>query len=110
MKKIILFTAVLAAFLLSSKQSNAQQADNYQTAIGLKFGGYENGFALTEPDPGTVHGKPGWWCRRCRSHKRVREVQLALVVEESADGLPRRSSEKQHRLSSRLIRQLVLSE
>jgi hypothetical protein len=79
-------------------------------ALQCGFGGYENGFALTEPDPGTVHGKPGWWCRRCRSHKRVREVQLALVVEESADGLPRRSSEKQHRLSSRLIRQLVLSE
>jgi len=46
MKKIILFTAVLAAFLLFGKQSNAQQADNYQTAIGLKFGGYENGFSL----------------------------------------------------------------
>jgi hypothetical protein len=43
MKKITLYTFILASFLLISKQSNAQ---NYKTAVGLKFGGFENGISI----------------------------------------------------------------
>ena len=49
MKKIISYAFILAAFLLLSKQSKAQNAessDSYKTAIGLKFGGYENGISI----------------------------------------------------------------
>jgi hypothetical protein len=40
MKKILYSSFLLLFMLLISKQSNAQ---DYKTAVGLKFGGYENG-------------------------------------------------------------------
>jgi hypothetical protein len=43
MKKIILFSIISASFLLIGKRSNAQ---DYKTAVGAKFGGFENGFSL----------------------------------------------------------------
>ena len=48
MKKIIFILSCSIAFLLVSQQSNAQTtgAQNYQTAVGLKFGGYENGISV----------------------------------------------------------------
>ncbi len=49
MKKIISYSFILVAFLLISKQSNAQSSessDSYKTAVGLKFGGYENGVSI----------------------------------------------------------------
>jgi hypothetical protein len=49
MKKVLLALTVLISVLLISKQSNAQNSDNttsYQTAVGLKFGGYENGVSV----------------------------------------------------------------
>jgi hypothetical protein len=49
MKKIILCLSILISFLLICKQSNAQtntNADDYKTAVGLKFGGYENGISI----------------------------------------------------------------
>jgi hypothetical protein len=42
MKKLLICTFILASFLLISKRSNAQ---DYKTAVGLKFGGYENGIS-----------------------------------------------------------------
>ena len=50
MKKIVLFLVFTASLLLFSKFSNAQ---DYKTAAGLKFGGFENGISLkyfTEQD------------------------------------------------------------
>jgi hypothetical protein len=43
MKKTLYSLFILFSFLLISKQSNAQ---DYKTAVGLKFGGYENGISL----------------------------------------------------------------
>jgi hypothetical protein len=43
MKKIILSLIVTASLLSFSKLSNAQ---DYKTAVGLKFGGFENGISL----------------------------------------------------------------
>ncbi|HEY2583772.1 MAG TPA: hypothetical protein VGI43_18320 [Mucilaginibacter sp.] len=43
MKKILLCFIVSVSFLLISKHSNAQ---GYTTAIGLKFGGFENGISV----------------------------------------------------------------
>lgn len=43
MKKIVLFSLILASSLLFSKKSNAQ---DYPYAAGLKFGGYENGLSF----------------------------------------------------------------
>jgi hypothetical protein len=43
MKNSIICTFIIASFLLISQKSNAQQTDYYRTAVGLKFGGYENG-------------------------------------------------------------------
>ncbi|MBK0380494.1 hypothetical protein [Mucilaginibacter segetis] len=40
MKKFTFVTLILTSFLLISKRSDAQ---DYQTAVGLKFGGFENG-------------------------------------------------------------------
>jgi hypothetical protein len=40
MKKILFSSCLLLFMLLISKRSNAQ---DYKTAVGLKFGGYENG-------------------------------------------------------------------
>ena len=40
MKKILFSAFLLLSVLLISKQSNAQ---DYKTAVGIKFGGYENG-------------------------------------------------------------------
>jgi hypothetical protein len=40
MKKILFSCTLLLAVLLMSKRSSAQ---DYKTAVGLKFGGYENG-------------------------------------------------------------------
>jgi len=40
MKKLISLALILASFLLISTRSAAQ---DYKTAVGLKFGGYENG-------------------------------------------------------------------
>jgi hypothetical protein len=46
MKKTTLFLFILGAFLLIGKSSNAQNYNpNYQFALGLKFGGYENGIS-----------------------------------------------------------------
>ncbi|MCR8561814.1 hypothetical protein KXD93_29430 [Mucilaginibacter sp. BJC16-A38] len=42
MKKLFICTFILFSFLLISKKSNAQ---DYKTAVGLKFGGYENGIS-----------------------------------------------------------------
>jgi hypothetical protein len=42
MRKLLICTFILASFLLISKRSNAQ---DYKTAVGLKFGGYENGIS-----------------------------------------------------------------
>lgn len=42
MKKLILYAFILASFLLLGKRSNAQA---YKSALGLKFGGYENGIS-----------------------------------------------------------------
>ncbi len=42
MKKLFIYSFILASFLLIGKRSNAQ---DYKTAVGLKFGGYENGFS-----------------------------------------------------------------
>ena len=50
MKKLLSSSLILAAFLLLSVRSQAQ---DYKTAVGLKFGGYENGFSgkyFTTPD------------------------------------------------------------
>jgi len=50
MKNILLYVFILVSFLLISTRSNAQ---DYQTAVGLKFGGYENGISFkyfTEKD------------------------------------------------------------
>jgi len=43
MKKLITFSLILGSFLLISKSSNAQ---DYKTAVGVKFGGYENGISV----------------------------------------------------------------
>lgn len=40
MRKLLICTFILVSFLLIGKRSNAQ---DYKTAVGLKFGGYENG-------------------------------------------------------------------
>ncbi|MFA6249528.1 MAG: hypothetical protein WC615_21495 [Mucilaginibacter sp.] len=40
MKKFTFIAVLLTSFLLLSKRSDAQ---DYKTAVGLKFGGYENG-------------------------------------------------------------------
>jgi len=46
MKKATYLLLILAAFLLISKNSNAQEyKPNYQFAAGLKFGGFENGIS-----------------------------------------------------------------
>lgn len=46
MKKATYFLFILAAFLLTANSSKAQQYNpNYQFALGLKFGGYENGIS-----------------------------------------------------------------
>lgn len=42
MRKLLICAFILASFLLIGKRSNAQ---NYKTAVGLKFGGYENGIS-----------------------------------------------------------------
>ena len=48
MKKLLFSSIVLLSFLLISKQSDAQNSSSnaYQTAVGLKFGGYENGISV----------------------------------------------------------------
>ncbi|EHQ28156.1 hypothetical protein [Mucilaginibacter paludis] len=50
MKKLLLFALTLSGFLFSGKKSDAQ---TYQFAAGLKFGGYENGISgkyFVKPD------------------------------------------------------------
>ncbi|HVW97885.1 MAG TPA: hypothetical protein VHA56_18085 [Mucilaginibacter sp.] len=42
MKKLFIYTFFAAAFLFFSQRTNAQ---DYKAALGLKFGGYENGFS-----------------------------------------------------------------
>jgi hypothetical protein len=44
MKTLIVYVSIIASFLLISNQSKAQT--NYQTAVGLKAGGYENGLSV----------------------------------------------------------------
>ena len=46
MKKFALIIFLSAGFLLAGKQANAQETQDYKTAAGLKFGGYEDGFAV----------------------------------------------------------------
>jgi hypothetical protein len=49
MKKIVFTLFISVSFLLIGKQVNAQtttDATDYKTAVGLKFGGYENGISL----------------------------------------------------------------
>jgi hypothetical protein len=43
MRKLLSYFIVLTFFLLISKRSNAQ---DYSTAIGVKFGGFENGLSV----------------------------------------------------------------
>ncbi|MBD1366923.1 hypothetical protein IDJ77_24140 [Mucilaginibacter sp. ZT4R22] len=43
MKKISFIAFILCSFLLIANRSQAQ---DYKTAVGLKFGGYENGFSV----------------------------------------------------------------
>jgi len=43
MKKLLFSSFILVSILLFSERSAAQ---NYQTAVGLKFGGYENGVSI----------------------------------------------------------------
>jgi hypothetical protein len=44
MKKLVFNLLFILSVLLISKQSNAQiNGDDYKTAVGLKFGGYEDG-------------------------------------------------------------------
>jgi hypothetical protein len=54
MKKLLTITLIIGSFLLIGKQSFAQtNSTSYQTAVGLKFGGYENGLSVkyfTNPD------------------------------------------------------------
>lgn len=46
MKKATYFLFILGTFLLIGNSSKAQQYNpNYQFAVGLKFGGYENGIS-----------------------------------------------------------------
>ncbi|MGZ3873511.1 MAG: hypothetical protein ACXVJD_11365, partial [Mucilaginibacter sp.] len=42
MKKLFISSFILILFLLTGLRSNAQ---DYKSAVGLKFGGYENGFS-----------------------------------------------------------------
>ena len=42
MKKPLFYSLTIAYFLFASSRSNAQ---DYKTAVGLKFGGYENGIS-----------------------------------------------------------------
>ncbi len=49
MKNLITFSIALIAFLTIAQRSAAQttnNADDYRTAVGLKFGGYENGISV----------------------------------------------------------------
>jgi hypothetical protein len=46
MKKSLLILFVAISFLTIAKQSKAQDNTSYQTAVGLKFGAYEDGFSL----------------------------------------------------------------
>jgi hypothetical protein len=46
MKKVILPLLILGSLLLIGKQSYAQDDDSYKTAVGLKFGAYEDGISL----------------------------------------------------------------
>jgi hypothetical protein len=46
MKKPVLITLIFASLLFVGKNSNAQDTQGYRTAAGLKFGGYEDGFAV----------------------------------------------------------------
>jgi hypothetical protein len=46
MKKVLLSLFIIASFLLIGQKANAQYSQtSYQTAVGLKFGGYENGIS-----------------------------------------------------------------
>ena len=50
MKKSIFYILILISFSLFSQRTHAQ---DYKTALGLKFGGYENGISIkyfTQPD------------------------------------------------------------
>jgi hypothetical protein len=53
MKKISFIAFILCSFLLAANRSQAQ---DYKTAVGLKFGGYENGFSVKHfmDDQGTA--------------------------------------------------------
>jgi hypothetical protein len=49
MKKVILSVAVLFSFMLMANRSlaqNSQYSQDYKTAVGLKFGAYEDGIAV----------------------------------------------------------------
>ena len=43
MKSLIIYASIIVSFLLISNQSKAQ---DYQTAVGIKAGGYENGLSV----------------------------------------------------------------
>jgi hypothetical protein len=43
MKNLIVYASIIVSFLLISNQTKAQ---DYQTAVGLKAGGYENGLSV----------------------------------------------------------------
>ena len=51
MKKITFIAVLLTSLLFLSKRSDAQ---DYKTAVGLKFGGYENGFSIKHFTNSTV--------------------------------------------------------
>jgi len=47
MKKIVFSLFITASFIMFNTRVNAQtQSDYYKSAVGLKFGGYENGISL----------------------------------------------------------------
>ena len=80
MKKIISITFVLVSLLFVCKQSKAQ---DYQSAVGLKFGGYENGVSVkyfTQKDI-AVEGIVGF-----RDHGVV--VSGLFEIQQEAFGVP----------------------
>ncbi|HTK18693.1 MAG TPA: hypothetical protein VL442_04250 [Mucilaginibacter sp.] len=85
MKKTIYFLFALAVFVFVSTSSKAQQyKTNYQFALGLKFGGYENGVAgkYFLDNTLSLEGILGF-----RSHGAVATGLLELNVNFSTPGL-----------------------
>jgi len=54
MKKALLILLISASLLTISKRSQAQDSPDYKSAVGLKFGGYEDGISFKYFDSQTV--------------------------------------------------------